>query len=340
MSDSAKERERGAPPEAASDPSAEALARLSDEEAEAFASKLRPSWEQVRRPEPTGPSEEALRLLRAGEPIPLTKPRSTPPPAMEATVAPAVPVRPAPVPAVPAAFATAEVASAATREPTDVIPRGVRSASAAEDSVPPAFARKRSSALPAIAIVLALAVIGLGAWVLRGSMDEEQSASTAAEPATPAAPQVAEAPNVADEPSAAEQRSADAPVAAAAAEPTAAREPQPAAEPAPPATVSLSVRTVPEGAEIFVDGVRRRNPFEGDFPTGGNHRVEARMAGYESDAVRVVLDRPRRVMLELKSKAPARATKKTAKAKRAVRTKKPAAKKSGAGEPFVSDNPY
>jgi hypothetical protein len=95
-----------------------------------------------------------------------------------------------------------------------------------------------------------------------------------------------------------------APLSAAPAQPSAIAMAQPAraAEPAPQHKHMplLSVRALPEGARLFLDGQRLPNPFDMRLPEGGKHKLEARYEGYESSSQTVRIESDAKLTISLR----------------------------------------
>ncbi|MCA9582482.1 MAG: hypothetical protein KC416_11855 [Myxococcales bacterium] len=90
--------------------------------------------------------------------------------------------------------------------------------------------------------------------------------------------------------------------AAEPATPAAAAETPPEAEPNVPTEVATHlarVRSIPEGATLFLTGSVVQNPFEQELPEGTEHAFRATMDGHDEESVRVLMDRPRRVQIDL-----------------------------------------
>jgi hypothetical protein len=75
----------------------------------------------------------------------------------------------------------------------------------------------------------------------------------------------------------------------------------PQSPPPPPPTIQLSVRTIPDGARLTLDGAFiSATPFTGRFPHDGiAHRIDASAEGYQPTALYLVFDQDRDVELRL-----------------------------------------
>jgi len=90
----------------------------------------------------------------------------------------------------------------------------------------------------------------------------------------------------------------------------------------------LSVRALPEGARLFLDGQRLPNPFDMRLPEGGKHKLEARYEGYETSSQTVRIESDAKLTITLRrTDAPLQ-----------VRPLSQQGPQRGAG--FVTSNPY
>ncbi|MDH5491089.1 MAG: hypothetical protein OEY14_03990, partial [Myxococcales bacterium] len=94
--------------------------------------------------------------------------------------------------------------------------------------------------------------------------------------------------------------SAALPAAAPETAPASAAGPAGPAEPAPSETVTVEIATDPEDAELYLDGLRIPNPFDGELPkTIEPRRLEARRSGRVTIVQDLVLQFPQRVRLRM-----------------------------------------
>jgi hypothetical protein len=61
----------------------------------------------------------------------------------------------------------------------------------------------------------------------------------------------------------------------------------------------IRVTSVPEDAELTLDGSRVPNPFDTGMPRGGKHRIHAQAAGYHSKDLTLNFDRDQEVAIRL-----------------------------------------
>lgn len=80
------------------------------------------------------------------------------------------------------------------------------------------------------------------------------------------------------------------------------------AQPAPvqvaPRSPLLSVRAVPDGALLWLDGKRMSNPFDTRLPLGSRHKLEARYDGYETSSQTIRIETDARLTITLRRSSP------------------------------------
>ncbi len=72
-----------------------------------------------------------------------------------------------------------------------------------------------------------------------------------------------------------------------------------------PASVAVNIRVSPATAKVFLDGAELRNPYQGEMPAGGEHRLVARAAGHQDSVQTLRFDQTVDVDTTLVPVAPA-----------------------------------
>lgn len=130
--------------------------------------------------------------------------------------------------------------------------------------------------------------------------------------------------------------------------------PEPMVEPAV-TTARLSVRTVPAGARLTIDGETVPNPYQGDLDIGSRHRLAATAEGFRAARQRVRMSEDRELVLTLRERPAPRPRVATSIGRRSGRSSGAAGRRSGRsggragqsarrggrrGSAFVTTNPY
>lgn len=210
----------------------------------------------------------------------------------------------------------------------------------------PSYPVARNSRSPWPWVAAAVVALAAGAWLLTESGPSAPSAAEVTP--TPASDEVAVVPSEGTAPAA---NSAPAPA------------PTPVVEPIP-ARFSLTVRTIPPGATLEVDGQKVSNPYQGEHTADGTVRVVADSERHGQAVRELTLTEDTHLMVTLEPDetevaAGARASKRQrvrkaqsrkrrrAKAARRARTRSgnddrrtPAKRKGSSAAGFVSSNPY
>jgi serine/threonine-protein kinase len=167
-----------------------------------------------------------------------------------------------------------------------VLPTGLTPVPVTTPTVAPALSDEELAALPqrsnklllGAALLLGVSLLGVGAFWAAYSGD----AATTPEASAPRPPATATPPPEAEAGEAGEGTEV-APVPAG-----------------PAAAVTVQITTEPVNAEVYLDGMRIPNPFDGELPqTTEARRLEVRAEGYTTIAQDLVLQFPQRVRLTL-----------------------------------------
>ncbi|MFW5920303.1 MAG: hypothetical protein ACOCUS_00585 [Polyangiales bacterium] len=117
-------------------------------------------------------------------------------------------------------------------------------------------------------------------------------------------------------------------------------------EAAEPATVQVTLRTVPADATLLVDGTKVANPYDVELEhSDAEHRVVARKSGYETAQATLAFDQDVSETLELERKRAPRAERSSSRTERRQRPRRGGSQRQGRSSGkksagFVTDNPY
>ena len=191
----------------------------------------------------------------------------------------------------------AEQAGPTTTEGTETATRPAASETTAPAEAAPAVAmvERVAPAEPAPPSPPSPAPAAVPAEPVAAVRQPPATASAVVAAATPTQPA---APAPAKPPSAALAAVPAQPTPIASAQSARAQNPEPA--PQPRRLPLLSVRALPEGARLFLDGQRLPNPFDMRLPEGGKHKLEARFEGYETSTQTVRIESDAKLTITLR----------------------------------------